>query len=218
MKTFIINYKAYKEGIDKGIDIAMASRAIAERLGVEIIVAVPFTLCRGAAKITKAIAQRIDPVDVGAFTGHVSWYEISRSGCVGALINHSENRASFDDTKKSVEFCAGNSLKSYVCVESLEEVRKVLDLSPTAVVYEPRSLIGGDLSVSLAQPGIVRDFVEMVHRRRGVLALIGAGIKDSKDVEKAVELGCDGILAASGVMKAQNYRKKIEELAGALVG
>lgn len=218
MKTFIINYKAYKEGIDKGIDIAMASRSIAERLGVEIIVAVPFTLCRGAAKITKAIAQRIDPVDAGAFTGNVSWYEISKSGCVGTLINHSENRIDFKDMKKLVGLCSDNSLKSYVCVENLEEARKVIALNPTAVIYEPKSLIGGEFSVSMAQPEIVKDFVEAVHEKKGVLALIGAGIRNPEDVERAIELGCDGILAASGIMKSQDYRKKIEELAKPLVG
>lgn len=220
MKTFIINYKAYKEGIDRGTEIALAARQMADKFDVDIIIAVPFTFLRGAAKITKAIAQGIDTAEPGAFTGKVSWYEILRSGCKGSLINHAENQISMKDIEKLVAICKLNSLQSYVCVKSLEEASLVAKMNPTAISYEPPELIGaamasGGVSVATANEKIVKDFVTLVHGASDSLALIGAGIKDSADARKSVELGSDGIVVASVIMKG-DFEKKIEELAGSL--
>lgn len=222
MKTFIINYKAYKEGVDNGIEIALAARETSERLKLDVVVAVPFTLCRGAAKLTRAIAQKIDPIEPGASTGHVSWYEIARSGCKGSLINHAENRMAMGDVRKAVGICKNNGLESYVCVASLDEAREVARMNPTAVAYEPPELIGAavkglDVSVTTADERIVREFVELVHGLSDSLALIGAGIKDANDVRKGVELGSDGVMVSSIIMKGDS-RSKMEELAAALVG
>lgn len=219
MKTFIINYKAYKEGIDNGTEVALTAKQAAEKFNVDIIVAVPFTFCRGAAKITKAIAQGMDPVEPGAATGKVSWYEIFKSGCKGSLINHAENRKPMTEVEKIITVCKVNSLLSYVCVASLEEAKLIAKLNPTAISYEPPELIGaavkGGVSVATAKEATVKDFVGIVHDNSDSLALIGAGIKDAADVKKSVELRSDGILVASVIMKG-DFHKKIEELAGAL--
>ena len=42
--------------------------------------------------------------------------------------------------------------------------------------------------------------------------MIGAGIKTNEDVKKSVELGSEGILVASGIMKAKEFRASILEL------
>ncbi len=42
--------------------------------------------------------------------------------------------------------------------------------------------------------------------------MIGAGIKGKEDAEKSVELGSDGLLVASGIMKSDDYKSIIEEL------
>ena len=46
-----------------------------------------------------------------------------------------------------------------------------------------------------------------------VAPLCGAGITNSGDVQKALELGTKGILVASGVVKAKNPEKILEEMA-----
>ncbi|HUB92822.1 MAG TPA: triose-phosphate isomerase [Candidatus Saccharimonadales bacterium] len=220
MKTFIINYKAYKEGIDRGIEIAMAAKEAGEEFGVGIIVAVPFTLCRGAAKITRAISQGISPVEPGPATGQVSWYEVLKSGCVGSLINHSENRMAMGDIEKAVSLCRKNGLLSYVCVADMDEARRVASFGPAAIAYESKELIGaamkeGGKSVAAAKGDVVKGFVELVHSNSKSLALIGAGIKDASDVAKSMELGSDGIIVSSVIMKG-DFKRKIKELAGAL--
>ncbi len=224
MKTFIINYKAYEEAFTKEIEIARASAEISKKKGVDIIVSPPFTELRETSKIAKTIAQGIDEVEPGAFTAHITWYEVKSSGAVGTLLNHSEERYSYSkggaiaypELKKAIDLCKQNGLKTYVCVQSTDEAREIAKFEPTAIAYEPPELIGGDISVSSAKPEIVKEFCDIVKNGSKSLPLIGAGIKTSEDVKKSVELGSEGILVASGVMKAEDTKEVISELAEAL--
>jgi triosephosphate isomerase len=42
--------------------------------------------------------------------------------------------------------------------------------------------------------------------------LAGAGISTTEDIEKALQLGADGVLVASGVAKADNPAEKLSKL------
>ena len=101
-------------------------------------------------------------------------------------------------------------------MQSTDEAREIAKFEPTAIAYEPPELIGGDISVSSAKPEIVKEFCDIVKNGSKSLPLIGAGIKTSEDVKKSVELGSEGILVASGVMKAEDTKEVISELAEAL--
>ncbi len=220
MKSIIINYKAYKEGIDKGLSIAMAANEAAEKTGVEIITAPQFTLLKEISKITKTIAQGVEGVEPGPFTAHITWYEIKKSGAAGTLINHSEKRfahsksgqLNYGALQKAIELCKQNLLETYVCVRNLQEAKKVTDMNPTAIAYEPPELIGGNVSVSTAKTEIVKEFCELVKSSSNSKPLIGAGIKTAEDVKSSVKLGSEGILVASGVIKTNNFKKAINEL------
>ncbi|MCW1312163.1 MAG: triose-phosphate isomerase, partial [Candidatus Parvarchaeota archaeon] len=48
------------------------------------------------------------------------------------------------------------------------------------------------------------------------LALIGAGVKGKEDAEKSVELGSDGLLVASGILKTSEYKSVINDLVDGL--
>jgi triosephosphate isomerase len=45
-----------------------------------------------------------------------------------------------------------------------------------------------------------------------VPVLCGAGVKTGKDVRRALELGAKGVLLASGVVKAKDPRKALQDL------
>ena len=47
---------------------------------------------------------------------------------------------------------------------------------------------------------------------KGVPVLCGAGVHTQEDVRKAVELGAQGILVASGVVNAKDPEKVLTEL------
>ena len=81
------------------------------------------------------------------------------------------------------------------------------------MAVEPPELIGGNVSVSKAKPEIIEKSVEKVKEITGdVKVLCGAGIKNREDVAKAIELGSDGILLASGIVKAKDAYAACEEI------
>ncbi|MCL4397312.1 triose-phosphate isomerase [Candidatus Parvarchaeota archaeon] len=220
MKTLIINYKAYKEAFTNGLDIAKYSDELAKTSDVSIIVSPPFTLLRDIAKISKTIAQGVNEVDPGAFTGHVTWFELKQAGVAGTLLNHSENRCTSSKNgpvdyvalKMAVDKCAASGMGFFVCVQNLEEAREVLKIKPTGIAYEPPELIGGNVSVSNSKPEIVKEFCTLVKQNSESLALIGAGVKGKEDAEKSIELGSDGLLVASGILKTDDYKSVINDL------
>ena len=82
------------------------------------------------------------------------------------------------------------------------------------MAVEPPELIGGEISVTAADPGVVTDSVALVKAvAEDVLVLCGAGVKTGADVGKAIELGTDGVLLASGVALADDVRAVARDLA-----
>ena len=82
---------------------------------------------------------------------------------------------------------------------------------------EPPELIGGDISVTTADPEIVSGTVTEVRQiDKNVKILCGAGVKNGEDVAKSIELGADGVLLASGIVKAQDKEKVIRDLASGI--
>jgi triosephosphate isomerase len=54
---------------------------------------------------------------------------------------------------------------------------------------------------------IVADTVRAIRGiSRNVGVLCGAGVKNGRDVAKAIELGTDGVLLASGIVKAKDQK------------
>jgi triosephosphate isomerase len=86
-------------------------------------------------------------------------------------------------------------------------------LEPDYIAVEPPELIGSGVAVSKARPELVSRTVSKVKQTgfRGKI-LCGAGIVSGDDVKKAVELGADGVLVSSSVVKAKDWESKIEEL------
>jgi triosephosphate isomerase len=69
------------------------------------------------------------------------------------------------------------------------------------------------LSVTTADPAIVSDTVAVVKSvNPDVRVLCGAGVKNGADVAKAIELGAEGVLLASGVTKAQDVDAVLADL------
>ena len=220
MKTLIINYKAYEEAFSRGLEIARYSKEISDKSGVSIIIAPPFTMLKDTKSLVKTIAEGMDENDPGAFTAHITWFELKSAGVAGTLLNHSEERYSYakggeiayDKLKEAVDKCKAAGLETYVCVQNIDEAKEVVKMKPTGIAYEPPELIGGTVSVSNSKPEIVKEFCTLVKTGSDSLALIGAGIKGREDAEKSVELGSDGLLVASGILKTDDYKSVIADL------
>ena len=105
-------------------------------------------------------------------------------------------------------------MDSIVCTNNATVSRAAASIHPTFVAIEPPELIGGDISVTSADPGIVTRSVDMVKAvDKDVRILCGAGVKTGTDVGMALELGTDGVLLASGVALAEDVRAVARDLA-----
>jgi len=202
----IVNFKAYSEVEgDKALRLAQTCQEVAERTGVGIGVCPPAT---AIAKIASAVdvpvfAQHVDPCKPGAATGRLTAQLLRGAGAAGTLINHSERRLRLADIGAAVDMCRSNQLTTVVCTDTASTSAAAASLRPDLIAVEPPELIGGDISVTDAQPEVIENTVTAVRRiDDGIKVLCGAGIKTGRDVKRAVELGAYGVLLASGVVKA----------------
>ena len=78
-------------------------------------------------------------------------------------------------------------------------------LHPDIISIEPPELIGTGVAVSKAKPDAVTDTIKMVRKvNTEAVILCGAGISHGEDVAVALKLGAQGVLVASGIVKAKN--------------
>jgi len=158
-------------------------------------------------------AQHVDNVSQGSTTGRVTPEAIKEIGCTGTLINHSEYRIPAEDVEALVKRCRELDLITIVCTKDAEESQAYAKFGPDFVAVEPPELIGGDISVTTANPEIVSDSVKLVKDAApDVKVLCGAGVKNGQDVATAIELGAEGVLLASGVVKAQDQKAVLLDL------
>ena len=139
------------------------------------------------------------------------------AGAVGTLINHSEHRLILADIDVCITRAKELGLDHIICSNNVATSKAIAAFSPDFVAVEPPELIGGDISVTTADPGIVSGSVDVVRQvDENVKVLCGAGVKNGKDVAKSIELGADGVLLASGVVKAKDKEVVIRDLASGL--
>lgn len=216
MKPLIaINFKTYESSVGlKALKLAQICDDIAPNASAEIIV------CVSAPQIglvsqhvsIKVFGQHVDGVDFGAHTGKILAEDIKEAGAAGSLINHSEDQLALTDIERAVKTCKDFSLVTICCADSVEMVKKVLAFSPDFIAYEPPALIGGDISVT-TQPQVIQEVVRIVQEQApSVKVLVGAGVKKAEDVRIALQLGCAGVLLASGITKATNPKNALLEL------
>jgi triosephosphate isomerase len=161
-------------------------------------------------------AQHIDPVE-GAFTGRVPAFAVRAAGCAGSLINHSERRLSIADIEATVAVAKFHHMESVVCTNNVAVSAAAAAFSPTYIAVEPPELIGSGISVAKADPDIIRNSVETVHRMNPeVKVLCGAGIQSGECVKMVLSLGADGVLLASSVVKAKDPEAVLRDMVSLL--
>ena len=158
-------------------------------------------------------AQHVDGVNYGSYTGSILPEAVRYSGAVGTLVNHAECQMSWEEIEKTINRCKELGLLTVLCTADLESSEKGAHLNPDMIAVEPPELIGGDISVSTAKPEIISDTVELVKKiNSDISVLCGAGVKNQTDVSKAISLGSEGILLASGVVKSSEPRKVLLDI------
>lgn len=213
---FIINCKNYEEiAGDKIIKFVKIVEKISKKYKIKIAVAPPQHLLGLVSKNSIPIlAQHVDISKVGSTTGFVVPELLKKSGVSGSLINHSEHRISSKEIALLVSKLHDLKMISILCVKDVAEVKKYVKLNPDYIAIEPPELIGSGRAVSKEKPDLITKAVNAVKSAKNKTKLLcGAGIVSGEDVAKASELGSQGILVASGIIKAKSWEKMISEFA-----
>ena len=216
LPIIIVNLKTYEQGYGAdGFELCKIMEEISLEHNVNLAAAVSaIDLIDYSDNLKIPIfAQHVDGVTYGSNTGSILPEAVKYSGAVGTLVNHAECQMSWEDIEKTINRCKELGLSTVLCTADLESSEKGSHLNPDMIAVEPPELIGGDISVSTAKPEIISDTVEIVKEiNSDISVLCGAGVKNQEDVSKAITLGSEGILLASGVVKSSEPRKVLLDL------
>ena len=216
----ILNYKTYLESSgEKALELARALKSASEESGITMVASPQAAeIYRIQDQISLPIfAQHIDPITPGGHTGSNLIETLIGAGISGSLINHSENRMKLADIDEVIQLCKKNDIESCVCTNNIATSKAIATFNPDAVAVEPPELIGSGIPVSQAQPEVVEDSVKGVKSiSKKIKVLCGAGISTGDDMKAAMDLGADGVLLASGIVKAQNPKEALLDLVSKL--
>ena len=216
-----MNFKTYLEATGKrAIELAKIAEEVSRETGVTMIVAPQFTDIEPVSKTVDipVFSQHIDAVKSGAHTGHVLAEAVKSAGAEGSLLNHSEKRISPSEILDSLKLCVDADLRSLVCADTTEASVEIAKMLPDMIAIEPPELIGTGVSVSKARPELITESVKQIGKvNHTVRVLCGAGITTAEDVSKALELGSEGVLVASAVVKNKDPRAVLESMASKML-
>ena len=213
---FIINFKNYDNiSGSKSLKLAKIATKISRKYKIKIAVCPPQNVLSEVTKTSIPVfAQHVDTAKAGSTTGYIVPELVRKSGASGSLINHSEHRISSKEIKELVSRLKRLNMISVICVRNVDEARRYSKLNPNYIAIEPPELIGTGKSVSKEKPEIITKSVKAVKEAKNSTRLLcGAGIISGDDVSRALDLGARGILVASGIVKARNWERAIDEFA-----
>lgn len=215
----VVNFKTYTEATGRrAVELAKKAEKVRNETKVSIGLAPQFADIAAVAKAVTipVFAQHVDPIKPGSFTGHVLAESVKEAGAVGTLINHSERQLRLSDISGIVNRTRELGLISLVCANTPNISAAVATLKPDIVAIEPPELIGTGIPVSKAKPEVVTGTVKLVRKiNNKVTILCGAGISRGGDVATALKLGTEGVLVASGIVKAKDPYSVLREFAEA---
>ena len=213
----VVNFKTYSEATGRrAVELAKSAEKVYDEIGISIGVAPQFADIATVAKAVKipVFAQHLDPIKPGSYTGHVLAESVKEAGAVGTLINHSERQLKLSDIDEVIKLARKEGLISLVCANTPSISAAVATLKPDIIAIEPPELIGTGIPVSKAKPEIITSTIKLVRQVNSkVTILCGAGISRGDDVAAAAKLGTQGVLVASGIVKAKNPYAILTEFA-----
>lgn len=216
MNMIFVNFKTYQQGTgEAALDLVKILEEVAIQKQIKIIPVVQAADVREVVLNTKleVWVQNIDPEDFGAHTGSILAEAVREDGAVGTFLNHSEHKfAAFEYLEAANRRAKEIGLKTLIFAGDLEELKRVIELAPDFVSYEPPELVGSKTtSVSESKPEIIAEAVE-ISRGQSIPLIVGAGIKTSEDIRKGLELGAVGFAVASSIVASNDPKSEIQAL------
>jgi len=220
LPVLFINFKTYAEATgQKAVELAKSAESVSKETGASIALVVQAVDLKEVSQAVSlpVFAQHIDPVVFGSSTGHILPEAVKEAGAIGTVLNHAENKRDNEFLQKAIVRAKEVGLGVMVCAESIERAKEIASFpdKPNLIAIEPPELIGGDISVSTANPDLISNGVKVVKNTSAKIEVItGAGVKGGADVAKALKLGTKGVFVASGIVKSDNKEEAIKGLVG----
>jgi len=210
----VVNFKTYQTA--HGASAESLARAMSsiktEARMIAVVSAFDLSAVVSAAPDLEVWCQHLDPVGFGSNTGWLHPATAIERGASGTLVNHAEHKVSLEHVAMLLEQVP-EGFEVCACAADVKEAIALAALGPDFVAVEPPELIGGDVSVTSADPEIVSGTARAVRDvSASVGILCGAGVKSGSDVSKAIELGTSGVLLASGVTKSADPVASLKDL------
>ncbi|MBI3290502.1 triose-phosphate isomerase [Candidatus Microgenomates bacterium] len=144
----------------------------------------------------------------------LKYWSVGGRKITGTFLNHSEHKYhSWDKLKLVVDEARELGIKTMVFGGTQEEFSNACDLVPDFVAFEPAELIASPTtSVAKSEPDEIKKAGEIA-KKAGIPLIVGAGVKDSKDVSLSLSLGAVGVAVSSAIIRADDPKSVVLDLA-----
>ena len=212
---FEIGPKSYLYG-DDILELALAADAASQKYDIDVIFTCPVVDIRRVAQATKRLhvfAPHMDPIYPGRGLADTLPESLVAAGAEGVMLNHVEKPLSFEVLAETIKRADEVGLTTIVCADSMADASRIAGLHPDMIVAEPSELIGTGVSVGPEYVAAATDSVKKVDEH--ILVLTAAGIAGGEDVYNTIMAGADATGSSSGVAKAADRPKMVDEMIGA---
>jgi triosephosphate isomerase len=208
---FEIGIKNYAYG-DKVLELAQAAEEASLKYDIDVFFISPYTEIRRVAENCRrliVLAPYMDTLRPGRGIADILPEAVKAAGAKGVVINHCERPMSLSAIKQTIERANELDLLSFACADSIAEARAIAQFHPDIINPEPTELIGSDQPSSLDYVMQAISAVKAVYS--GIIVEQAAGISNSKQVYDFIFAGAEGAGMASGIFKAPDPVKMINE-------
>jgi len=213
---FEIGVKNYIYG-DKVLELAQAAEEASLRYDIDVLFISPYTEIRRVAENCGklvVLAPYMDTLRPGRGIADILPEAIKAAGAKGVVINHCERPMSLSAIRLTIERANELDLLSFACADSIAEARAIAQFHPDIINPEPTELIGSGTSSSIDYVEETTSAIKTVCP--DILVEQAAGISSSRQVYDFIFAGVAGVGMASGIFKAPNPIKMIDEAVGSV--
>lgn len=216
---FEIGLKGYLYG-KNALELAKSADRISKKYGVTIIFDPQYVDIPKIAEETDNLyvfAQHMDSVEIGTGIGSILPEALKEAGAVGTLLNHAERRLTLSEISKTIKRADEVGLATVVCADSPREAAAIAYLNPNIILAEPPELIGTGKSIGNVQKDFISKTITMVKKiNNKIIICNSAGIRTADDIKGVIRLGAEATGSTSGILRADDPVKKMEEMVRAL--
>lgn len=212
-----VNPKSYLYG-QKSLELARAADRICQQYGVTIFFTCPYADLRLIAAETSHIivtAQNMDSLEPGRGMGAVLPESLVEAGARAVVLNHAEHPKTLAELTACIRRAQKLGLVTIVCADSVPEARAVAELGAEVILAEPTQLIG---TGTTAGPEYIVEATQAIRSvSPEIKVMIASGITTAEDCYEVVFHGADGTGSTSGIVKAPEPERRLEEMVAAIV-